>query len=95
MKSSHTKLKGVSFHQKEIDNIKEGDEVILIREPDNPFDKNAVAVKTNQGIIIGHLSRELAKKLSLFIDKGIKYKCIIENITGKEIKGVNIKITND
>lgn len=40
--------------------------VILVHEPDNPYDKNAVAVKLkNGGYMLGHVSRDLAEKYSV------------------------------
>lgn len=52
-----------------------GDSVELVREPDNPFDANAVLVK-GKGRGLGHLSAYLAKKISWKLDTG---KFIVEN----------------
>jgi len=37
--------------------------LLLVREPDNPYDKNAIAVLTEEGAIVGYLSREDALSL--------------------------------
>lgn len=52
-----------------------GDSVELVREPDNPFDANAVLVK-GKGRGLGHLSAYLAKNISWKLDTG---KFIVEN----------------
>lgn len=52
-----------------------GDSVELVREPDNPFDANAVLVK-GKGRGLGHLSAYLAKNISWKLDTG---KFIVDN----------------
>ena len=52
-----------------------GDSVELVREPDNPFDANAILVK-GKGRGLGHLSAYLAKNISWKLDTG---KFVVEN----------------
>lgn len=93
--SVHSKVVGTTFTDMAKFDIKEDDELILRREPDNEFDENAIAVYW--GIEkIGYIKRTLAKDIAKSIDKGNTYKCFVSNITGgtttKENKGINIKI---
>ena len=58
------------------------------------YDSNAIAVYNNNDMI-GYIRAEIAKELSVPMDKGVKYKCEVTQITGSEqqTKGVNICIT--
>lgn len=44
-----------------------GEQVIIKREPGNPYDSNAVRVNNVQGTQIGHLPRPLAAKLAPYL----------------------------
>lgn len=46
----------------------------LIREPDNQYDPDAVAILTG-GRVVGHVPRALASKLALRMDTGARYTC--------------------
>ena len=65
-----TKLVGVTFEnrQENINKIRTGETVLLIREPNNPYDENAIAVKTRSGLSLGHIKRELAYELAPRLD---------------------------
>lgn len=52
-----------------IENLKIGDELQLVREPDNPYDSNAILVINDKGSI-GHLLRCDAEYLAPCIDSG-------------------------
>ncbi len=60
-----TRVVGVSFgrRQKLIENLQPGDIIQLRPEPQNAYDKNAIAVWSDGGMI-GHLNRSLAKSLA-------------------------------
>ncbi|ESZ89846.1 hypothetical protein SBOR_9777 [Sclerotinia borealis F-4128] len=45
-----------------------GEQVIVRREPGNPYDSNAIRISNVQGTQIGHLPRNLALKLAGFLD---------------------------
>lgn len=49
--------------------IKEGDELRLIREPDNPHDVNAVRVEW-RGVKLGYLPRRENRAIALEMDRG-------------------------
>ena len=44
-----------------------GEQVLIKREPANPYDSNAVRIDNVQGTQIGHLPRNLASKLAPFL----------------------------
>ena len=62
-------------------NLKVGDGAILLREPDNPHDSNAVIVERNcdkcGGHPVGYVDRDSAKTLARWIDKGWVYTGLI------------------
>ena len=84
-----TKLVGVTFDNKQnnIRTLKEGDELTIVKEKNNPFHSKAILL-TKDGKDMGYLSRELADK---FYDK--IEKVVVLNVTCKEdTYGVNIKV---
>ena len=101
--SFNTKLVGVSFdnRQEHIKNISDNrlnknNELQLKRQPENPYDKNAILV-LYEGKDLGFLNRDLAKKIAPKIDEGVEYKAVIEQITDSyENKngyyGVNVSV---
>ncbi len=93
--SIYSKVMGTTFTDMAKLNIKEGDELMLNREPNNKYDKNAIRV--SWGVIkIGYIKKELAKDMAKAMDKGKKYKCYVSNVTGgtkgKTNKGINIRL---
>ncbi len=77
------KAVGVTFHDGYPDNLYAlrerfahgKGEASLIREPDNEYDKNAVAVLAG-GEIIGHLPGWFAQKIAPEIDSGTRYRVV-------------------
>lgn len=92
----YTKVVGVTFDgiQNILPRLHAGMPLKLVREPNNQYDKNAVAVWCN-GQKIGHLSRDLAADIAPLIDSGTAVGGTIEGITGGSGKtyGCNIKVT--
>jgi DNA polymerase III epsilon subunit-like protein len=95
-------LVGESFEDRQ-ENIRkyarEGDEISLRREPENPYDKNAIAVEiqTDDGPKqLGYLSRDDAQWLSMRIDAGYPATGDIFSIYSKSddepVYGVSIVI---
>ena len=70
-----------------------GERVWLKREPDNRFDRNAVAVQRQSGRPIGYLSRELALELAPRFDRyGLPVVAVITLLTGSyPRRGVSIR----
>lgn len=81
----YSKINGATFIDgaKDIINtLNVGDELALLREPDNPFDSLAVAILHNTKI--GYLPRNTAFLISELLDNGILVKCVVDEITGKD-----------
>jgi len=66
MKTVLLRVKGAKYyHAEELigsGDIFEGAPVILKPEPDNKYDKNAVAIYSNTDEMIGHISKDIAAK---------------------------------
>lgn len=90
-----SKLVGVKFPeiQANITLCTTGDQLTMEREPDNPFDPNAIRVYKST-IPLGYINRDLASQLAPRIDDGVEYVCIIQTVTGggEKLHGVNIMI---
>ena len=91
-----SKVVGVTFENRQniIRGLSEGEVLLLEREPDNKIDANAIKVLRNDEKQLGYISAELANEMASAMDSGIKYFCVVKNLTGiaKETKGVNIEI---
>jgi single-stranded-DNA-specific exonuclease len=80
----HTKLAGVSFEgrQEVIGRLAPGAPLRLERQPDNPYDSDAVAVFDPAGDQVGFLNRRLAAALAPLLDSGVEYDIEVADITG-------------
>jgi single-stranded-DNA-specific exonuclease len=89
-------LGGESYRQDTIRRCHEGERVILKREPDNPHDKNAIAVLREDGDQIAYLSRDNAEWVAPLMDEGQELEAKIKWITGgtrdKPTRGVLIEL---
>lgn len=65
-------LAGTMYQERpdRIEQLKIGEEVCFVREPDNLYDANAIDVVSDQGSL-GHVHGELAKFLAPLMDRGI------------------------
>jgi hypothetical protein len=65
-----TKVAGVTFdgRQSVIARLSIGENILLSREPTNPYDPNAISVACQNGWQIGYLNRHLAAMLAPFFD---------------------------
>ena len=65
-----TRVAGVTFNgrQSVIARLTIGEEILLKREPTNPYDCNAIRVERQNGQQIGYLNRYLAATLAPFFD---------------------------
>jgi hypothetical protein len=61
--------------------VNEGDELELVREPDNAFDPYAMAVYTSTGRKLGYIRRNNAFVLSTLSDEGWQFNCRVEQIS--------------
>jgi single-stranded-DNA-specific exonuclease len=65
-----TRVVGVTFNgrQRVIARLTMGEEILLKREPTNPYDYNAICVERLNGHQIGYINRHLAATLAPFFD---------------------------
>ena len=85
-----TKIVGVTYENDDgasrqalLSECQEGDKLLIVRQPDNPHDKNAVAViHESTGQQLGFLSRDIARDVAKAIKKGVTYRGGIKNLTG-------------
>ena len=87
---------GVSFEGRQamVQGLRGGEEVQLIRHPENPKDPNAIGVW--YGVLqLGFLRKEIARRLAPNIDGGQRYTAKVTEVTGggtgKHV-GVNIYV---
>jgi len=111
MSEFYSKIAGVtaknddgSSRQKIIKNyVKTGTPLILLREPSNKFDPNAISVHIKKRSLIfftstvqiGYLNKDVAEELTKFLKKGGAIEAIAKEVTGGkgvESYGVNIFI---
>ena len=94
MKQFYTKIVGVTFddRQKHIASVRLGDHLTAVKEPNNQYDPNAIAVYSKKHQI-GYLSRQVANSLK----NQDKIDILVSQITGKdkETLGVNVIVTID
>lgn len=62
----HTKIVGVRYYR---GYASVGERVLLRREPNNPYDKNAIRVDNVMGQQIGHIGRHMAARLAPYMVK--------------------------
>ncbi len=58
--------------------LKPGDPLLLLREKHNPYDANAISVRTSSGVPLGYVRRTLAAILAPAIDGGEQFACQVE-----------------
>lgn len=67
----------------------EDDRLEFFREPDNQYDKQAIVIKTVDGVKIGYVPRQDNAIFARLMDAG---KLLFGKITSKEKKGAWVKI---
>jgi len=91
----YTKVVGVSFEGRQdvVGGLVPGQRLELVREPGNPFDANAVAVRYG-ALALGFMRREIAKRIAPNIDAGERYDATVGSVTGGGDRhtGVNIRV---
>lgn len=60
-----TKIVGIQYYR---GNANPGEQILMRREPGNPFDRNAIRIDNVSGQQIGHIPRQMAAKLAKYID---------------------------
>ncbi|MGR4064937.1 MAG: helicase-related protein [Vulcanimicrobiaceae bacterium] len=98
-----TKVVGVTFEgrQDTIAGLRDGSELELAREPANPYDPNAIAVRFGN-LQLGYIKKEIAKHLAPLMDDGARYRARVSTLTGgptagdaSRSRGVNLDIALD
>jgi hypothetical protein len=64
-------VRGLTHHLSEVkqSDLSPRSRVTLIREPDNEFDRNAIAVHSTNGII-GYVNKQMASRMAKVLDSG-------------------------
>lgn len=94
LSSVEVKVKGTSYRSIEeicaarLCNV--GDTMILLPEPDNETDSNAIKVYTMEGFHIGYVDASLAELVKSKID--YIGKCVVSKMTSHEIPFINLEI---
>ncbi len=96
-----TKIRGISQYQSAVRWCKPGTQLQLVREPANPYDRNAIAVYVFGGTLskklrqVGYLSEDLAERFASHVDLGLDLTAIVLEPTGKrgQAQGVNILLS--
>ena len=94
-RSIETRVVGVTFENRQavVAILSEGERVSLIREPDNPFDHNAVKVVRWDRKQIGYLDRDLARKLAPLMDYyGRSIVATVKRLMGGSYPGSSIGV---
>ena len=75
-------IAGVKFHQYKsvLNDVTEGDNLVLIPEPENKFDPNAVQIHFDNGGVsafVGFVPKKFSSEVSGLIEIGKKLECIL------------------
>jgi single-stranded-DNA-specific exonuclease len=91
--SFYTKVVGVSFEgrQEIVAGLAAGDPLELVRDPENPHDANAIAVRYGK-LQLGYLRREIARRLAPNIDAGDRYTASVGSVTGGGERNVGVNL---
>lgn len=69
-----------------MDSLKPGVELNLVREPENKYDRWAIAVRTQNNEMLGYISRFKNESIARLMDHGYKFHAIIENMMQSNIQ---------
>lgn len=90
-----TRIVGVTFDNRQsiIAKLMIGDRIRLTREPNNPYDRNAIRADQINGLQIGYLNRYLVAKISPFFDEfGQSVVANVHCITGSIRPGYSLGV---
>jgi single-stranded-DNA-specific exonuclease len=95
----HTKIAGVSFEGRQdvIAGLCAGAQLELLRQPENPHDRNAIAVHYGN-LQLGFFNKRLAAHIAPVIDAGARYGARVASLTGgtdAKHRGVNIFVERE
>ncbi|WP_433947007.1 HIRAN domain-containing protein [Paenibacillus sp. SN-8-1] len=82
----------VGSRLKAIQSLNEGDALQLVREPENPFDKNAIMVYTKDGREIGFMAKDWASIFAYKMDIGFSYALTLDKVeVEKKVVYIQVK----
>ncbi|MGL4848361.1 MAG: HIRAN domain-containing protein [Clostridium sp.] len=89
----HTKVAGVTFNNRQslIRNCYPNQELKLIREKNNAYDKNAIGIYHGNRHL-GYVNKNLASSLAPQIDSGTHFRCYVSEVTGGNGKNYGLNI---
>lgn len=91
----YSKIVGVTFdnRQQYVRRLVAGQELRLVRDSANPYDHNAIAVYDGPHQL-GFLRKEVAESLAPEMDRGVRVRASVEEVTGQDYGnyGANIKV---
>ena len=94
----NTKVVGVSFEGRQdvVAGLHEGAALELRRQPENPYDANAIGVWYG-ALQLGFLKREIAARIAPNVDAGERYTAEVTMVTGGGPRsfGINIYVTRE
>lgn len=97
MNTFFTKLAGVTFdgRQQVIRCLVPGQQLRFVREPNNPYDSNAINVMTMSGLSVGFIAKDKNSQLAYDLDHGKRFNVKVASISGGGFDcsyGVNIQV---
>lgn len=83
----------VGVRKNNVKKLSVGDSLKLIRQPDNPYDKNAILVVSEKDEEIGFIAKDWASIFSFKMDHGFDYEASVKMIEEKVVT-IKVKATN-
>lgn len=83
MPEMNTYIAGVPYHKgarETLAAMKDGESFVLDPEPNNKFDKHAVAVLFDGWKKVGYVPKVDARAISVVLSKGLPYTCILRKV---------------
>jgi hypothetical protein len=91
-----TSVVGVTYEGRQavVAQLQVGESVRLRREPDNPYDTNAICVERQSGEQIGYINRQLAANLASRFDAyGKTIPATVKSLAGNANKGQSLGVS--
>ncbi|KAF8897054.1 SNF2 superfamily protein [Gymnopilus junonius] len=87
----NTNVVGIQYYR--VGMVGPGEEVLLVREPQNPYDRNAIQVKNIGRVQVGHLPRNVAGKLAPLLDRrAVTVEGVINDVGGSRAYTLSITL---
>jgi hypothetical protein len=88
-----TPVVGVSFHQDAVRAVAAGADVVVVHQPDNPYDVNAMEVVADNGDHLGYLPAALAARLVAGVGVGARLAAVVDLTYGADICALRLLVT--